>query len=50
MGVLGNPDSFEGEIFAPTASKKVLWFLYGVFIILGLRCRFSTAERPNIYL
>ena len=45
MGVLGNPDSFEGEIFAPTASTERL--LYAVFIILGLRCRLSTAERPN---
>ena len=46
-GVLGNLNSFEGETFAPTASKKVPWFLYAVFIILGLRCSFATAERPT---
>jgi hypothetical protein len=45
--VLGNLDGFEGETFASTASKKVPWLLYAVFIILGLRCHFSTAERPT---
>ena len=30
-GVLGNLDSFEGEIFAPTASKKVPWLLCYVY-------------------
>ena len=45
--VLGNLNSFEGETFASIASKKVPWLLYAVCIILGLRCRFSTAERPT---
>lgn len=34
--VLGNLDSFTGETYAPTTSKKTLWLLYAVSIILGL--------------
>ena len=38
--VLGNLDTFSGETYAPTASRKTIWLLYAVSIILGLTRRF----------
>jgi len=33
---LGNLDNFDGDTFAPTASKKVVWFIFAVALLLGL--------------
>jgi len=33
---LGNLDDYDGDTFAPTASKKVVWLIFAVALLLGL--------------
>lgn len=50
--VLGNLDNFEGDTFAPTAAKKVIWLIFALSILLSLCQRFFDikgafmSERP----
>ena len=49
----GNFDPYDGETFAPTACKKIVWLLYAVAILLALHMRWFDikgafmAERPG---
>ena len=51
--VLGNLDNFQGETYAPTACKKVVWLLYAVSILLNLQFQWFDvkgafmAEKPT---
>ena len=51
--VLGNLDKYNGETYAPTASKKIVWLVFALAIILGLFRAFLDitgafmAERPT---
>ena len=51
--VLGNLDDYQGDTFAPTASRKTIWFLFALAIGLGLFVRFFDitgafmAEKPT---
>ena len=56
--VLGNLDDYDGDTYAPTACKKVVWLIFALSVLLGLYRRFFDikgafmAERPsrNIYV
>ena len=51
--VLGNLDDFEGETYAPTACKSIVWLIYTVAVHQNLCWRWiditgsSMAERPQ---
>jgi len=38
--VLGNLDDYDGDTYAPTASRKTIWLLFALSITLGLYRRF----------
>ena len=56
--VLGNLDDYDGDTYAPTACKKVVWLIFALSVLLGLYRRFFDikgafmAERPlrDIYV
>jgi hypothetical protein len=35
----GNRDPFEGETYAPTANKSVMWLLFAISVVLRLFCK-----------
>jgi len=51
--VLGNLDDYDGDTYAPTACKKVVWLIFALSVLLGLYRRFFDikgafmAERPS---
>lgn len=51
--VLGNLDTYGGDTFAPTVCKKVVWLIFAVSTLLGLKNQFFDikgafmAERPT---
>jgi len=51
--VLGNLDDYDGDTYAPTACKKVVWLIFALSVLLGLYRRFFDikgafmAERPT---
>jgi len=54
----GNLDEYTGDCFAPTVSKKVVWLIFAIIVILGLHTRkfdvsaafVSCAPTRNIYV
>ena len=56
--VLGNLDLFSGDTFAPTASRKIVWLLFAVSVLLRLTTQWFDitgafmAEKPvrDIYV
>ena len=51
--VLGNLDTYGGDTFAPTTCKKIIWLIFAVSTLLGLKNQFFDikgafmAERPT---
>jgi hypothetical protein len=51
--VLGNLDLFDGNRFAPTASRKIIWLMFAVSTLLNLTCQWFDisgafmAEKPT---
>jgi len=51
--VLGNLDDYDGDTYAPTACKKVVWLMFALSVLLSLYRRFFDikgafmAERPT---